>query len=288
MPNRIFYACQAVAIDGATVNGAQSVGITTSFDLEPVFQLGQVKPVDILTVKPNVEITVSRVLTDQNQTMWNGDFITNVGTATKTLCIAIGDDTSPLLTSSASIYCTGVGLSGVTYTFPVEGMFTEEATFVAQNKSLGGCNIDVSEDTTSKVKMRQNYSSGASSIPALVTNAGNLTNISISTSVGRENLFKLGQWQSYHNYANLPAEVTVEFEVSATTVEGVAISTVAACTSPSGGAFDDQDISLDLCGKTFLMEKCKLTNVTYGGGDTSGGNATINFTYTTYNNLTVT
>ncbi len=286
MPNRIFYACQAVAIDGAAVNGAQSVGITTSFDLEPVFQLGQVKPVDILTINPNVEITVSRVLTDQNQTMWSGDFITNVGSANKTLCIAIGDDTSPLLTSSsASIYCTGVGLSGVTYTFPVDGMFTEEATFVSQNKSLGGCSITMSEDTTSKVKMRQHYSSGA---PALVTNAGNLTNITISTSVGRENLFKLGQWQSYHNYANLPAEVTVEFEVSATTVDAIAISTVGACVSPSGGAFDEQNISLDICGKTFLMEKCKLSNVTYGGGDTSGGNATINFTYTTYNNLTVT
>jgi hypothetical protein len=285
MPNRIFYACQAVAIDGSPVNGAQSVGITTSFDLEPVFQLGQVKPVDILTVKPNVEITVSRVLSDQNQTMWSGDFITNVGTATKTLCIAIGDDASPLLSSSASIYCTGVGLSGVTFTFPVDGMFTEEATFVAQHKSLGGCNINMSEDTASKAKMRQHYSGGA---PALVTNAGNLTNITISTSVGRENLFKLGQWQAYHNYANLPAEVTVEFEVSATTVDGIAIATTAACGSPSGDAYDEQNIILDLCGKTFQMDKCKLSNVTYGGGDTSGGNATINFTYTTYNNLTVT
>lgn len=285
MPNRIFYACQAVAIDGSPVHGAQSVGITTTFDLEPVFQLGQIKPVEIMNIAPNVEITITRALTDQNATVWNGDFITNVGTANKTICIAIGDDTAPLLTGgTAQIYCTGAGISGVTYTFPVDGIFTEEVTFVAQHKQLGGCAVSVTEDTTSKAKTRQYYNSGA---PSLVTSAGNLTNISISTSVGRENLFKLGQYQSYHNYANLPAEVTVEFEVSATSVDGIALGTVASCASPSGGAFDEQNISLDICGKTFLMEKCKLSNVTYGGGDTGGGNATITFTYTTYNSLTV-
>jgi hypothetical protein len=285
MPNRIFYACQAVSVNGAAVHGAQSVGITTTFDLEPVFQLGQVKPVDILTVTPNVELTISRALTTTNHTIWSGDFIANVGQANKEVCIAIGDDTSPLLSGgTASIYCTGAGISGVTYTFPVDGFFTEEVTFVAQHKALGGCGVSVTEDTTSKAKTRQHYSSGA---PALVTNAGNLTNITISTSVGRENLFKLGQYQSYHNYANLPAEVTVEFEVSATSVDGIALGAVAACTSPTGGAFDQQNIVLNICGKTFTMEKCKLSNVTYGGGDTGGGNATINFTYTTYNNLTV-
>jgi hypothetical protein len=286
MPNRIFYACQAVSVDGAAVHGAQSVGITTSFDLEPVFQLGQVKPVEIMTISPNVEITVSRTLTSQNSTIWSGDFITNVGTANKTICIAIGDDTAPLLTSNlAQIYCTGAGISGVTYTFPVDGVFTEEVTFVAQHKQIGGCGISISEDTTSQAKTRQYYSSGA---PSLVTSAGNLTNITISASINRENLFKLGQWQSYHNYPNLPAEVTVEFEVSATSLDGVGITTVASCASPTGGAFDPQDITLDICGKTFTMEKCKLSSVTYGGGDTGGGNATINFTYTTYNSLEVT
>lgn len=285
MGNRIFYACQAVAINGATVSGAQSVGITTSFDLEPVFQLGQIKPVDILNISPNVEVTLTRALTSQNATVWSGDFITNVGQANKTICIAIGDDTAPLLTSSsAQIFCTGAGISGVTYTFPVDGIFTEEVTFVAQHKQIGGCGIVVSEDTTSKAKTRQHYGGGA---PSLVTNAGNLTNITISTSVGRENLFKLGQYQSYHNYANLPAEVSVEFEVSATTVDGIALATAGSCSSPTGGAFDEQNIVLNICGKTFTMEKCKLSNVSYGGGDTSGGNATITFSYTTYNSLTV-
>lgn len=286
MPNRIFYACQAVSVDGSVVHGAQSVGITTSFNLEPVFQLGQIKPIELMSLAPNVEITLTRALTDQNATIWNGDFITNVGSANKTICIAVGDDTSDLLTSNLTqIQCTGAGISGVTYTFPVDGVFTEEVSFVAQHKQIGGCNISVSEDTTSKAKTRQYYSGGA---PSLVTNAGNLTNITITASINRENLFKLGQWQSYHSYANLPAEVTVEFEVSATSLDGVAWTNINACASPTGDIFESQNITLNICGKTFTMEKCKLSNVTYGGGDTGGGNATINFTYTTYNSLTVT
>lgn len=285
MGNRIFYACHAVSVDNTPVKGAQSVGITTTFDLEPVFQLGQVKPVEIMNLAPSVELTVTRAITNSSGTIWNGDFITNVGSANKTVCVGIGDDTAPLLNANtASIYCTGAGISGATYNFPVDGIFTEEITFVANDKQLGGCSVSVSEDTTSLTKTRQHYNGGA---PSLVTSAGNLTNISISTSVGRENLLKLGQFKPFHNYANLPAEVTVEFEVSATSVDGAVFGTTAACASPTGGAYTKQDISLNMCGKTFLMENCKLSNVSYGGGDTGGGNATITFTYTTYNNLTI-
>lgn len=284
MSNRVFYACHAVAVNGTFVKGAQSVGISTTFDLEPVFQLGQVKPVEVMNLAPTVEITVTRALSNTSGTLWNGDFITNVGSNNKTICVTIGDDTSPLLTSGASIYCTGVGISGATYNFPVDGIFTEEITYVGIDKQLGGCTAVATEDTTSLTKTRQHYNGGA---PSLVTSAGNLTNISISTSVGRENMLRLGQFKPFHTYANLPAEVTVEFEVSATTAEGAIFGTTATCASPTGGAYAKEDISIDICGKTFTMENCKLSNVSYGGGDTGGGNATITFTYTTYNNLTV-
>src|SRR5210317_381534 len=285
MPNRIFYACHAISVGGQNIAGAQSVGVTTTFDLEPVFQLGQVKPVDVMNLAPSVEFTVTRAITNTSGTIWNGDFISNVGPSNKTVCLGIGDDTSPLLSSpGASISCTGAGISGATYNFPVDGIFTEEITFFADNKQLGGSCGGVSLDTTSKAKTRQHYASGA---PALVTGAGNLTNISISTSVSREQILRLGSFKGVHTYANLPAEVTVEFEVSATSTDGVAWSQVGSCASPTCGAFNKQTIAINICGKTFTMEDCKLSNVTYGGGDTGGGNATITFTYTTYNNLTV-
>lgn len=284
MPNnRVFYACHAVSVGGGFVAGAQSVGMTTTFDLEPVFQLGQLKQIDTVTLAPQVEITLTRVL-GVGGTIYSGTFEDMFEPAEETLCLSIGDDTSPLLTSaSSSIYCTGAGLTGVTYNFPVDGTFTEEVTYLARGKLLSGCSVTAQEytDDTTDVKTRQHYAGGA---PAVVTAAGNLTNITISTSPGRELMYKLGEYKSFHSYPNTPAEVTVEFEVTATSTDGIEIAEVEACNSPT---IPQQDISLDICGTTFTMEKCKLSNITYGGGDTGGGNSTINFTYTTYNSLEV-
>ena len=49
--NRIFYACQAVGLkpmgnptgDYKVAHGVQSVGVTTNFNLEQAFELGQIQ-----------------------------------------------------------------------------------------------------------------------------------------------------------------------------------------------------------------------------------------------------
>ena len=77
MPNnRIFYACQAVAIEPQYVNdnvltnagvlaplhGVQSVGINTTFNLEQVFELGQIQIYENIEGVPEVEVTLEKVL----------------------------------------------------------------------------------------------------------------------------------------------------------------------------------------------------------------------------------
>ena len=75
--NRIFYACHNVQIHGPsgtdavendswyTIQGAQSVGMNTSFNLEAVYQLGQLSLYDNYEETPEVEITVNKVLDGQ-------------------------------------------------------------------------------------------------------------------------------------------------------------------------------------------------------------------------------
>ena len=50
----------------------------------------------------------------------------------------------------------------------------------------------------------------------------------------------------------------------------------------------DKSIKIVLCDGTTLDlgNKNKLTNVNYTGGDTGGGNATVSYSYTTYNKFT--
>ena len=73
-PNdRIFYACQGVAIqnhgyaDDVTtsemIHGLQSVGVTTNFSLEQAFELGQIQIYENIEGLPDVECTMERCLT---------------------------------------------------------------------------------------------------------------------------------------------------------------------------------------------------------------------------------
>ena len=77
MPNRVFWAGQGLAINttvaplstpaadsAVNVRGIQSVGITTTFNLEQVFQLGQLTVYEDVEDIPDIEITVERVLND--------------------------------------------------------------------------------------------------------------------------------------------------------------------------------------------------------------------------------
>ena len=276
MPNkRIFYACQAVAIDGAFVNGAQTVAVTTNFDIEPVLQLGQIDLVDALTLNPTVDVSISRILSDTNTPVWSGAFLD-----------IIRKDDSTITLSIADVHITGAGLTSISYNFSVDGVFTEEIGFSARGKDLSGGSVTAIKDVASKPKTRQFLNVSASTIPNLVTSAGNLTNITINSSIGRENILELGKYNASGSFANLPAEVNVDFEVTADTLDTVEIPTVPSCSSPTGEAFEKQDIIIDVCGYTFTMENCKLSNVSYSGGDTGGGNATISFSYITFNSLT--
>jgi hypothetical protein len=69
--NRIFYSCQGVAIQGfqdttvATgqmVHGLQSIGITTNFNLEQAFEIGQLEIYENIEGTPDVEVSLEKLL----------------------------------------------------------------------------------------------------------------------------------------------------------------------------------------------------------------------------------
>jgi hypothetical protein len=296
MPNnRVFYASQGVSVGGTAVQGAQSVGITTNFNLEQAFQLGQLALYDNISLDPEVEITVSKVL-DGEDSIWKlssttGTSLIDNANDTTTVVVGIGSDTSSSLSSTSAITCTGMFVSSVSYTFPVDGNLTEEISFVGNAKALTG-SVSAPVTTTNTVLRRQNVNIAGSTIPVEVAGK-NITNITISADLGRETMYKLGSLAPFHRFVNFPLEVTCEFEVSATDLDGVAVNLPsAAC---SGLAPNDRSILIDVCDGTGasaysfdLGTKCKLTSINYSGGDTGGGNATVTYSYSTYNELDIT
>lgn len=293
MANRIFYASHGVSVGGTTVQGAQSVSVNTNFDLEQVFQLGRLSIYDNLQNDPDVEVTISKVL-DGSPLIWSlgtssGTSIINCANDVATVVLGVGDDTNSALVTASAIQMTGMYVNSLNYTFPVDGTFTEEVSFIGSHKALSGTVTAPTDGAGGQVLRRHNFA--ASTLPAAVSNK-NISNITISADFGREKLYKLGQFSPYHRYVNFPLEVTVTFDVIGTTTDGITANiTTANCTGPS---YSEESIVINICENggatayTFnLGSKCVLSSVAYSGGDTGGGNVTITYTYITYNDLDI-
>ena len=121
-----------------------------------------------------------------------------------------------------------------------------------------------------------------------------LQSISISTDLGREELFELGRLGPYHRPVQFPIEVTCEITVTSTSGDMVS-ATEGGIRSTGGGQcttignLQDRTIRVATCEGTrlYLGVKNKLASVNYSGGDTGGGQVAVTYTYTNFNDLTV-
>lgn len=356
---RIYYAIQQVKLgSGASkkpVHGLQSVGITTNFNLEQVFELGQLSLYQNIENIPEIEVTLNKVLdgyplmyvlaTEQGTVVdaeATADCPTLAGRQNGRVDMELGifRDTQTHVSGAnaiSTVTCQGMYVSSISYTFPVDGNFTEDVTLVGNSKVWGtatasGDNSFNGSDAPAAsqgVNRRQHLSMDNSrfptQIPGITKSGGNkgkneplasgvgfsahFQNISVSTDLGREPIYEIGRYAPYHRYATFPVEVTSEFEVLAISGDeinasesgyytgsylysGSATVATASDTGCNSARFNllDQKIYLETCEgtKIYLGQKNKLTSVNYQGGDTGGGNVTVTYSYTNFNDFVVT
>jgi hypothetical protein len=134
-----------------------------------------------------------------------------------------------------------------------------------------------------------NYTFGAAS-PRQVTNAGPLDptrahvqSFSCSVDLGRESINQLGSRTPYSRYVNFPTEVTSTLEVIA--IAGDNVSAV----ETNRSNLSNHEIVVALKDSTVLHlgKKNKVSSVTYGGGDAGGGNASITYNFSNFNDMVV-
>lgn len=349
--NRIYYAIQQVRIGNASeydttnfpaVHGLQSVGITTNFNLEQVFEMGQLAIYQNVENVPDVEVTLNKVLdgypliyvlaTEKGTGIASGLTATDASipgrqNARCDLELTIFPD-SQISSSGTTIrnrvVCSGMYVSSVSYTFPVDGNFTEDVTLVGNNKVWGGTasGVFTNDDapiSASQIGRRQFLNIENCRFPTQIpgiscsgTNnsqgggsgfAAHFQNITVSCDFGREAIQELGTFAPYHRYVTFPVEVTSEFEVLAisgdminATEEGyysgfTGTEVAGASSARCEGRHNllDQTVYIETCEgtKIDLGTKSKLTSVNYAGGDTGGGNVTVTYSYTTFNDLVV-
>lgn len=357
--NRIFYACQAVAIapcftahtNGNTilVHGLQSVGVTTNFNLEQAFELGQIQIYENIEGLPDIEVTLEKVI-DGYPLIYHlaspaAASSSLVGRSKERCCVGLGiySDANDAITGAApvEVYMSGMYLSSISYTFPSDGNSTESVTLVGNNKEwsttaklltantalelptgVGGIGTDSPAALVAGsggIQRRENINMSACIIPKSILrsmtgaaltgisdSAGNnwvsatsspkahIQSCTISTDFGREDILELGRKAPYYRAPNFPIEVTCELEVIS--VSGDFVQAIESGepsfdgTTSEGNNTSEEKIKIVLDDGTIfdLGSKNRLSSVSFGGGDAGGGNATSTFSYSTFNDLTVT
>lgn len=325
--DRIFYACQAVVIQAPTgtavsntnvVRGLQSVGMSSNFTLDQVFEIGQLEIYENIEDISDVEVTLEKVIDGEPlifNLASNGACKTDLVTASKNRCdvyLAIYDDATSNATGVARNVCWNSGMytSSVSYSYSVDGNATESVTLVGNDKfwnsdanqtatnataqyTLTGTDTGFtgSDTPNSGVVRRVDVDLSASTLPPVVEeqrgdlagdNNLHVQSISVSADFGQENLLELGRFGPYAKFVSFPIEVTSEFEVIATSGDLKSVSGAGTNTT------NDPIIIKDSAGTVLnLGSNNKLSSISYSGGDTGGGNATISYSFTNFNSLLV-
>ncbi len=306
--------------------GVQTVGVTTAFNLEQVFELGKIAIYENVEGTPDVEVTINRVLdgthplyliaSDSTQSTLIGrnetyrtDIAMNIYADTQG---STDEDESGNEAFVSAVYASGMFLSSVTYTFPVDGNFTEEVAFVGNDKFwsnvTGGSApsgqfpsgvVEPDEDPTVNVgnldgvQRRENFDTSVSKFPTelpgvdgsglLTVDSDCIQTLTVTADLGREDIFCLGTKTPFFRFVTLPVEVTTTIEVLSK--QGDLIEA-----DSSQDNLVNQEIVLETSGgiKLDLGTQNKLTSVDMGGNDAGGGNLTVTYTYQNFNDLVVT
>tara|TARA_R100000008_G_scaffold67481_1_gene44548 strand:- start:1498 stop:2676 length:1179 start_codon:yes stop_codon:yes gene_type:complete len=362
---RIYFAIQGLAVKPDAVeawgqahiaHGVQSVAVTTTFNLEQAFELGQLEIYENIEGVPDIEVSVTKVLdgfspiyllaTTQAATPTLG------GRSTPKSIVGLGiwSDSSDNIGAGGNrevshMEASGMFVGSVTYNFPLEDNFTEDVTLVGNDKiwahndcgmtDLGVWNTgyfavpsqmaanndqpyaETGGDGNSKggINRRENmlfspnaatsasaagvdYTQLPDEIPGISTSGvksaeAHVQSITVSTDFGREEIFELGTRQPYARVVTFPVEVTTDIEVLSVSGDMInALSDGCGATAGCDGVVDNlsnQIINITACEGTriYLGSKNKLASVNYGGGDAGGGNVTVTYSYTTFNDFTV-
>lgn len=332
---RVWWACEAIGIapeKSATytvIHGVQNASLTTTFNLEQIFELGQLEIYENIEDVPDVEMTIEKVLDGHpllfHEATQGASVGTLVGRSNQRCNVAIsvfGDTQSAASgTPVAQVCCSGMYLSSATYTLPLVGNCTEAVTLVGNNKTwrtsgytLTGTLFDNTDVplATQGVQRRENIVFGSAidgtvtllpsgyggvrGISASGTNntdsdgeyGAHIQSITISADLGRDAVFELGRRSPYYRFVSFPIEVTTEIEVLDT--DGDFVEATEAGVAGNENNLNDNRILVVLDDSTKLDcgGKNKLTNVTTALGDTGGSNSTSTYSYSTFNDLTIT
>lgn len=305
------------------IHGVQSVTLNTTFNLEQVFELGQLDIYENVETVPDIEVSIEKVLDgyalvyhEATQTATSPTLLNRAGKQCD-LLLSIFDDEQDNASGTplTQALCSGLYVESISYSLPVDGQATESVTLVGNDKEwrtagfwLAAGQFDGTDTPASGVQRRQNVIMGAAPTgsiwPADITGltvsngsgynvaAGDtfvrhIQDVTISVNLNRNSLFELGKRREFFRFAQFPTEVTCEINI------------LAGGTDPGDGVdalgdneanLTNQPIMIKLDDSTIfnLGTRNKLSSITFSGAEAQGGEGVWTYTYSNFNILQIT
>jgi len=336
--NRIYYPIQQMTFrkPGSTTfreaHGVQSVSTTTTFNLEQAFELGQLAIYENIEGIPTVEISMTKVLdgypllfclasaSDAAGANLAGPSLAERAPAETIVQLGIWPETDQSVSGDPVTFVemSGLTVSSVSYSFPLEDNFSEDITLAGNTKVW-----DTYDDTncttpwatgaatgffagnndapigSGGVNRRENmiFASQASEtgnadytiLPndifgvddSVKSATAHISSITVSTDLAREDLFELGARSPYAKTVTFPVEVTCDIEV--TSVSGDQVNAIDDCGSAAAcvtaSNLTDQRIRIATCeGTRIYLGEKNKLSSVTYGGGDAGG-GNVSVTY---------
>jgi hypothetical protein len=257
---RVFWACKRAGIaplgstSYTTIRGLQSLNLTTTFNLQQAFEIGQLEIYENIEGIPDIEATMEKVLdgfapiytllTQQGVSA----SLTGRSTARASVAMEIYPDTNDSATGNnglSAVELSGLYVSAVGYQASLNDSAKESVTCVGNNKVwVGGDTVTFADDPfadnddvpqsitgSGGVQRREDVLFGSagtilpSEIPGISASGTNeldadgqyachVQGININTNLGREDLFELGRKANYFRYVRFPVQVNSSITIT--------------------------------------------------------------------------
>jgi hypothetical protein len=183
-----------------------------------------------------------------------------------------------LATSFASIFLDDAPNYSTGHVLRREDVATSGTTIQSYATVMPSIIEGITQDAASGIKGRQAVGAGL-----LDPNQAHIQSFNCSVDLGRESINQLGTKTPYSRYVTFPTEVTSAIEVIAIGGDNVD----ALETNRTNLINHEICVVLEDSTVMHLGKSNKVSSITYGGGDAGGGNASITYNFSNFNDLVV-
>jgi hypothetical protein len=274
--SRINYALQSFKVGGSLIGGVQSVGASSTTNIETFSAFGSTAAVPIVQ-DIDLEITVEAAMGGwpSPAKVWDSPVDVEIVYA-----LSNGTFQTIKLNAVASSYSLQMGVDGPA-TESVTFQNTGTSTFTSGSASAlhGGadCSVITRPDFTSFTANNKGDCDGAGASGPVTY--GNVLSVGMSWDAGVEKVSILGQSLPAGKFATFPIEVTTEVETHAAGAPGLPNSQVITNNKAAGYRYD---LAIALGSTTRGTTDAVMASSSIQGGDVGGGNVSESTSWTSY------